>query len=64
MHTYIHAYISKHAHTYIPAVKGLDVVEFEHVSVDKCALDLLIGPADEQLVVLPALQMHALLPFI
>ena len=34
----------------VTPVKGLDVLEFEHVALDESVFDLLIGPRDEHLI--------------
>ncbi len=41
--------------SYVLLLKGKDVVELEHVAVRKRALDLLVGPRDEELVILRGL---------
>ena len=37
-------------------ITHFNVLEFEHVSLYECASDLLIGPCDEQLVVVISLK--------
>ncbi len=44
----------------VGVVEGADVLEVEHVPLDEGALDLLVGPVDEETVVLVRLVRQAL----
>jgi hypothetical protein len=40
-----------------PAIESLDVIEFKHVAMNKCLLDLFVRPVDEKLVVITTLSI-------